>query len=138
MVQGGSASGDGSCRSSTNKAAQIDVSAGWHCAGNAGLDALATMRLCGPSDRRICFTIVYTAHCLTQCVEKLTNEHEVRAFDEISHVESDYKSKAVKVSIDAVAEFFNSEQLKQRSCNSVCLRRQADVGPKLSNGHFGL
>lgn len=87
IVQGGNASGNGSCRSSTNKAAQVDVSAGWHCAYNAGLDTLAATRLCGPSHQRFYFTIASTAHYSAQCVEKLTNELEARECDEISHVD---------------------------------------------------
>ncbi len=49
----------------------------------------------------------YTAICSTQFVEKLTNDHEELAFDEFSHVDFYYKPQAVKVSSDAVAEFFN-------------------------------
>lgn len=48
-----------------------------------------------------------TAPCSTQFVEKLTNDHEELAFDEFSHVDFYYKPEAVKVSTDAVAEFFN-------------------------------
>lgn len=48
-----------------------------------------------------------TAPCSTQFIEKLTNEHEVLAFDEFSHVDFYYKAEALKASTDAVAEFFN-------------------------------
>ena len=48
-----------------------------------------------------------TAPCSTGFIEKLTNEHEVLAMDEFSHVDFYYKPDAVKVSTDAVAEFFN-------------------------------
>jgi len=48
-----------------------------------------------------------TAFCSTVFVEKLTNEHEVLAVEEFSHVDFYYKPEAVKVSTDAVAEFFN-------------------------------
>ena len=49
----------------------------------------------------------FTAVCSTQFIEKLTNEHEVMALAEFSHVDFYYKPEAVKVSTDAVAEFFN-------------------------------
>ena len=48
-----------------------------------------------------------TAICSTSFIDKLTNEHEVLAVDEFSHVDFYYKPEAVKVSTDAVAEFFN-------------------------------
>ena len=48
-----------------------------------------------------------TATCSTQFIDKLTNEHEVLALDEFSHVDFYYKPEAVKVSTDAIAEFFN-------------------------------
>lgn len=48
-----------------------------------------------------------TAPCSIQFIEKLTNENEVLAFDQFSHVDFYYKPEAVKVSTDAVAEFFN-------------------------------
>jgi len=48
-----------------------------------------------------------TALCSTGFIEKLTNEHEVLAIDEFSHVDFYYKPEAVKASTDAVAEFFN-------------------------------
>lgn len=47
-----------------------------------------------------------TAFCSTKFVEKLTNNPEVMALDEFSHVDFYYKPAAVKVSADAVAEFF--------------------------------
>ncbi|MFC3118749.1 alpha/beta hydrolase [Jhaorihella thermophila] len=49
----------------------------------------------------------FTAPCSTQFVEKLTNDHEVLAFDEFSHVDFYYKPEAVKASTDAVAAFFD-------------------------------
>ena len=52
-------------------------------------------------------TSASTAPCSTQFIEKLTNEHEVLAVDEFSHVDFYYKPDAVKVSADAVAAFFN-------------------------------
>jgi fermentation-respiration switch protein FrsA (DUF1100 family) len=47
-----------------------------------------------------------TAPCSTQFIDKLTNKHEVLALDEFSHVDFYWKSEAVKVSTDAVADFF--------------------------------
>ena len=47
-----------------------------------------------------------TAPCSTGFIEKLTNEHEVLALEEFGHVDFYYKPDAVKVSTDAVAEFF--------------------------------
>ncbi|MCL3781274.1 alpha/beta hydrolase [Prolixibacteraceae bacterium JC049] len=52
-------------------------------------------------------TTASTAPCSTQFIDKLTNNHEVMALDEFSHVDFYYKPEAVKVSTDAVAEFFN-------------------------------
>ncbi|UOY05393.1 alpha/beta hydrolase [Muricauda sp. SCSIO 64092] len=52
-------------------------------------------------------TTASTAPCSTGFIEKLTNEHEVLAVDEFSHVDFYYKPEAVKVSTDAVAKFFN-------------------------------
>lgn len=49
-----------------------------------------------------------TAICSTAFIEKLTNNPEVLAVDEFSHVDFYLKPEAVKVSTDAVAEFFNS------------------------------
>ena len=49
----------------------------------------------------------WTAICSTQFIEKLTNEHEILAVNEFGHVDFYYKPEAVKVSTDAVAEFFN-------------------------------
>ena len=49
----------------------------------------------------------FTAICSTAFIEKLTNEHEVLAVDEFGHVDFYHKPEAVKVSADAVAEFFN-------------------------------
>ncbi len=48
-----------------------------------------------------------TASCSTGFIDKLTNEHEVVAIDDFSHVDFYYKPDAVKVSTDAIAEFFN-------------------------------
>lgn len=48
-----------------------------------------------------------TAICSTGFIEKLTNEHEVLAVPEFSHVDFYHKPAAVKVSADAVADFFN-------------------------------
>lgn len=48
----------------------------------------------------------YTAICSTAFIEKLTNEHEVLALEEFGHVDFYYKPEAVKVSTDAIAEFF--------------------------------
>lgn len=52
-------------------------------------------------------TTAFTSVCSTQFIEKLTNEHEVMALEEFGHVDFYYKPEAVKVSTDAVAEFFN-------------------------------
>ncbi|KXX69331.1 alpha/beta hydrolase [Flammeovirga sp. SJP92] len=52
-------------------------------------------------------TSASTAPCSTQFIDKLTNNPEVKALDEFSHVDFYYKPDAVKVSTDAVAEFFN-------------------------------
>lgn len=49
----------------------------------------------------------YTAICSTQFIDKLTNEHEVIAREEFTHVDFYHKPEAVKVATDAVAEFFN-------------------------------
>ncbi len=49
----------------------------------------------------------FTAICSTAFIEKLTNEHEVLELEEFGHVDFYYKPEAVKVSADAVAEFFN-------------------------------
>ncbi|MEM8723282.1 MAG: alpha/beta hydrolase [Cyanobacteria bacterium P01_G01_bin.39] len=49
----------------------------------------------------------YTAICSTQFIEKLTNEHEVLALEEFTHVDFYHKPEAVKLATDAVAEFFN-------------------------------
>lgn len=48
-----------------------------------------------------------TAICSTAFIDKLTNNPEVIALHEFSHVDFYYKPDAVKVSTDAVAEFFN-------------------------------
>lgn len=48
-----------------------------------------------------------TAPCSTQFIDKLTNNPEVLALEEFSHVDFYYKPEAVKASTDAVAEFFN-------------------------------
>jgi fermentation-respiration switch protein FrsA (DUF1100 family) len=48
----------------------------------------------------------HTAICSTAFIEKLTNEHEVLALEEFGHVDFYYKPEAVKVSTDAIAEFF--------------------------------
>ena len=52
-------------------------------------------------------TNALTAPCSTGFIEKLTNEHEVLALDEFEHIHFYYKPDAVKISADAVAEFFN-------------------------------
>ena len=52
-------------------------------------------------------TTASTAVCSTGFIEKLTNNPEVMALNEFSHVDFYYKPEAVKVSADAVAEFFN-------------------------------
>ena len=52
-------------------------------------------------------TSASTAPCSTGFIDKLTNEHEVLAVDEFSHVDFYYKPEAVKASTDAVAAFFN-------------------------------
>lgn len=49
----------------------------------------------------------FTAICSTQFIENLTNEHEVLAVDDFGHVDFYHKPEAVKISTDAVAEFFN-------------------------------
>lgn len=48
----------------------------------------------------------FTAICSTQFIERLTNEHEVVALDKFGHVDFYYKPEAVKLSADAVSEFF--------------------------------
>lgn len=48
-----------------------------------------------------------TAICSTAFIEKLTNNPEVLAVGGFSHVDFYHKPEAVKVSTDAVAEFFN-------------------------------
>lgn len=48
-----------------------------------------------------------TAPCSTQFIDKLTNAHDVLAFDDFSHVDFYYKPDAVKASTDAVASFFS-------------------------------
>ena len=48
-----------------------------------------------------------TAVCSTAFVEKLTNEHQVLALDEFSHVDFYYKPEALKAATDAAADFFN-------------------------------
>lgn len=52
-------------------------------------------------------TSAITAICSTVFIEKLTNNPEVLALDEFSHVDFYYKPEAVKVSTDAIADFFN-------------------------------
>ncbi len=54
-------------------------------------------------------TSASTAICSTGFIDKLTNEHEVLAMDEFSHVDFYYKPEAVKASTDAVADFFNKD-----------------------------
>ena len=49
----------------------------------------------------------FTAICSTQFIEKLTNEHEVIACEEFTHVDFYHKPEAIKVAADAAAEFFN-------------------------------
>ncbi len=49
----------------------------------------------------------FTAICSTQFIDKLTNEHEVLALEEFTHVDFYHKPEAVKVATDAAAEFFN-------------------------------
>lgn len=51
-----------------------------------------------------------TAICSTAFIDKLTNDPQVLAVSEFSHVDFYFKAEAVKVSTDAVAEFFNSER----------------------------
>jgi len=48
-----------------------------------------------------------TAPCSIGFIDKLTNNPEVMALDEFGHLDFYYKPDAVKVSTDAVAEFFN-------------------------------
>jgi len=48
----------------------------------------------------------FTGICSTAFIEKLTNEHEVLALEEFGHVDFYYKPEAVKVSTDAIADFF--------------------------------
>ncbi|MCT4647115.1 MAG: hypothetical protein N4A74_19155 [Carboxylicivirga sp.] len=52
-------------------------------------------------------TTAFTSVCSTQFIEKLTNEHKVLALEEFGHVDFYYKPEAVKISADAVTEFFN-------------------------------
>ena len=54
-------------------------------------------------------TSASTAICSTGFIDKLTNDPEVLAFDEFSHVDFYWKPEAVKVSCDAAAEFFNKD-----------------------------
>ncbi len=54
-------------------------------------------------------TTASTAPCSTIFIEKLTNNPEVLAIDEFSHVDFYYKPEAVKASTDAVADFFNKD-----------------------------
>ena len=49
-----------------------------------------------------------TAICSTAFIEKLTNDPQALALGEFSHVDFYFKEEAVKVSTDAVAEFFNN------------------------------
>lgn len=49
----------------------------------------------------------WTAPCSTAFVEKLTNDHQVMPVEGFGHVDFYYKPEAVKVSADAVADFFN-------------------------------
>ncbi|KZN35249.1 alpha/beta hydrolase [Pseudoalteromonas luteoviolacea S2607] len=49
-----------------------------------------------------------TAICSTAFIEKLTNDPKVIAVEEFSHVDFYFKPEAVKVSTEAVADFFNS------------------------------
>lgn len=51
----------------------------------------------------------FTAICSTQFIDKLTNEHQVIAREEFSHVDFYYKPEAVKFATDAVAEFFGKQ-----------------------------
>ena len=51
-------------------------------------------------------TSATTAICSTGFIDKLTNNPEVLAFDEFSHVDFYWKPETVKVSCDAVAKFF--------------------------------
>ncbi|WP_274878652.1 hypothetical protein [Vibrio harveyi] len=51
--------------------------------------------------------VVYGQDVPTAFVEKLTNEHEVLALAEFSHVDFYYKPEAVTLSTNAVADFFN-------------------------------
>lgn len=59
-----------------------------------------TMVIYGPS--------AATAICSTNFVERLTNNPEVVALDEFSHVDFYWKPEAVKASTDAAARFFNA------------------------------
>ncbi len=52
-------------------------------------------------------TSAATAICSTNFIERLTNNPEVLAFDDFSHVDFYWKPEAVKASCDATAEFFN-------------------------------
>lgn len=55
----------------------------------------------------VCGEDAPTAICSTAFIEKLTNDPEVLALGEFSHVDFYYKPEAVKVSADAVADFFD-------------------------------
>ena len=59
-----------------------------------------TMVIYGPS--------ASTAICSTNFIDRLTNNPDVRAFDEFSHVDFYWKPEAVKASCDAAAEFLNA------------------------------
>lgn len=52
-------------------------------------------------------TSAATAICSTNFIDRLTNNPDVRAFDEFSHVDFYWRPEAVKASCDAAAEFFN-------------------------------
>ena len=52
-------------------------------------------------------TSAVTSICSTAFIDKLTNDPEVLAFDEFSHVDFYWKPEAVSASCDAAAEFFN-------------------------------
>ena len=49
-----------------------------------------------------------TAVCSTAFIEKLTNENKTLCLEEFSHVDFYHKPEAVKISADAVADFFNN------------------------------
>lgn len=51
----------------------------------------------------------FTSVCSTKFIEKLTNKNEVLALDNFGHVDFYNNSEAVKISTDAISDFFKKE-----------------------------